>query len=771
MNGSLKWRAIMAGGLFSLFFMGLIGRLYWIQVVDAAELMDAAQDVWESSHVLTADRGGIYDRNGNPLAVDGAAYTVAVNPQFINGNGLQKVVASKLSQLIGKPESEMLDLFAKEAAKERQRIHVELNPQGRKIDAKIGEDIIKTFSDGKNKCVKYPTYVNCSGYGVLLMNQKKRFYPSERTAAHLLGFVNNEDKPGAGLELKYDELLRGVDGSIRFKKDKMGYRLPDADVEHIEPVHGKDLKLTIDKTIQSYMETTLEKVYKEWKPKSVTAIAADPNTMQILGLVNYPNYDPNQFNKAQEEDFRNHAIQSVYEPGSTFKIVTLAAAVEEGVFHPDEMFEAGMIKVTGQEIHDHDRVRRTISYREGLLRSSNVAFIKLGLERLGKDKLKEYIERFGFGAKTGIDLPAEGIGKIDFNYPVEVATASFGQGVSVTAIQQIAAVSAIANGGKLMKPYVVQEITDPNTKETVKIEPTVVRQVVSPETAKQVALLLEEVVSNQEIGTGRRAYIDGYRVAGKTGTAQKVGPDGQYMKDKWVVSFIGFAPVENPKIALIIIADDPDLKGDYRQGGLVAGPAFKEIVSQALRYWKIEPEASAIRSDNLLSGEEVYTRKAGAYEQQPVAAVTETLRKQGIPYEVLGKGNTVVAQYPAAGTEMGQLQRMVLMSEPPASLDLPDLTGRSLREALELCALFGAACQAEGEGYVKAQQVVEGEGGKTVKLTLTPELPASKPVATPGPTATPKPSAKPGGGKTAAGPSPKATPKPTPSSKPSAAAR
>lgn len=429
--------------------------------------------------------------------------------------------------------------------------------------------------------------------GILLLPEQKRFYPAETMASHLIGYINKEDKPIMGLELTLDKYLRGSPGWLIYEKDRKGVELPDSQSRYQPAVNGDDVKLTLDKNIQFYIESALQKVNEKFKPKSITAIAVDPQTMEILGLANVPTFNPNKYWETKEtRDFLNHAVASQYEPGSTFKLVTLAATVEEGLFNPNETYQSGSIKVADRRLHDHNISGwGKISYLEGLKRSSNVAFVKLGIEKLGQDKLRQYITKFGFGARTGIDISGEVPGIVNMRYAPDFATATYGQGLTATAIQQTAAYAAVANGGKLMWPHLIKEITKPDTGEVIqKFEPKVIREVVSEKTAKQVSEYLEQVVSDQDIGTGKRAYIDGYRIAGKTGTANKVLPGEKgYAEGKWVISFIGYAPIENPRILVTIIADEPDLGGDYHRGGEVAAPAFREIVSQSLRYMGLAP--------------------------------------------------------------------------------------------------------------------------------------------------------------------------------------
>ncbi|WJH33085.1 penicillin-binding protein 2 [Paenibacillus sp. CC-CFT747] len=417
--------------------------------------------------------------------------------------------------------------------------------------------------------------------GIFLKETEKRYYPNDNLASHVLGYVNREGAAVEGLEKYLDDQLKGTPGKLVREKDRMGVELPDSKVSLDPVVNGKNVRLTIDNKIQYFTENALKKAMDKWKAKSMTAIAVDPKTMEILAMANAPDFNPNKFWEAKsQENFTNHAVASAYEPGSTFKLVTLAGAIQEGLWHPNDKYQSGSIAIPGGAVHDHNRVGwGKISFMEGLLRSSNVAFVKLGYEGLKREGLDSWIAKFGFGKKTGIAMPGEVGGVTGLKYDSDYARATYGQSLTVTALQQTAAYAAIANGGKLMKPQLIKEIINPETKEVEKsFAPEVIRQVVTEETARQTSLALEQVVANQEQGTGRRAYINGYRVAGKTGTANIV-KDGErtYSEDTWLISFIGYAPVDDPKILVAVIADQPELGGDYHLGERSPPPYLKKL--------------------------------------------------------------------------------------------------------------------------------------------------------------------------------------------------
>ncbi|MDD9270026.1 penicillin-binding transpeptidase domain-containing protein [Paenibacillus sp. GCM10023248] len=724
MTKKIKLRSLLIGGFFTLLFVVLIVKVYWIQVVDASWLLEKAEQKWETDRIIAPVRGTIMDRNDKVLAVEGTAYTVTLNPKMIDGLQVADDISRGLADILKESDATKpaLETKIRELATRKKpdgsdyAVNVEIRNEGWKIDKEKADqvrDFIATMQTRLNKSSK-------TNIGIGIIEEKKRYYPGETLAAHILGYTNKEGKASLGMELKLDDTLKGVPGMLSYEKDGKGVELPDAKVDFKPAEDGKNVRLTIDKNIQFYLESALAKVTEKWHPKSLTAIAVDPQTMEILGMANTPTFNPNSYwNINDQADFKNAAVASRYEPGSTFKLVTLAGAVEEGVFNPTEMYQSGKIKVADRELHDHNYVGwGKISYLEGLKRSSNVAFVKLGLEKLTEPKFRDYITRFGFEEKTNIDMPNEVSGLIDMRYKPEVATATYGQGkVVVTAIQQTAAYAAMANGGKLMWPHIVKDIVDPKTGKTIEsFAPKVVRQVVSEKTAKQVSEYLEQVVSDQDVGTGKLAFMEGYRVAGKTGTANIVRPgEKTYSTDSWVISFIGYAPVENPKILVTLIADQPELGGNYHLGGQVLAPAFKEIVGESLQYMGVKSSKQA----------QMVTKAANKLTVPNFMAMTAESTKamakeSGLTLEVFGKGEKVVDQFPKPGTEIVSTQRIYVAMQNVSEMPLPNLVGRSLRDAVEACSFFKVNCQTTGEGYV-SEQASLGEGeARSVTLQLNP---------------------------------------------------
>ncbi|RKP55264.1 PASTA domain-containing protein [Cohnella endophytica] len=742
MTKRIKLRTLLTGGLFTLLFVGLIVRIYVVQIVKADYWTAQAMKTWMTKETITQERGKLLDRDGKVLAADAVAYTVAVGPKQIAE--LEKKhpewkltdrIVSKLHIVLGTEEAKLREMITAKKENGEYLAQKEIRPEGWKIDKPV-MDRLSAFRDELRKITK------TSNVGLYFIDEQKRYYPNGSLASQILGYENKDGIAIEGLEKKLNDQLSGTPGFIKYQKDGSRTQLPNGQVEYKQAVDGNSVTLTIDKDIQFYIEEALKTVYEKTKPISATAIAADPDTMEILGMASFPNYDPNVYWEKSKDQaaFKNNAIQSLYEPGSTFKIVTLAAAVQEGIFKPDDIYMSGSVSYKNvSTIHDHNWSGwGPISYLDGLKHSSNVAFVKLGYEFLGKEKLVKYINDFGFGQKTGIELPNEISRSVNLQWPSDVARATFGQGsVLVTPIQQVAAVAAVANGGKLLVPHIVKSISDPTTGEKTVTEPQVVRQVISADTSRKVGEYLETVVSDKLIGTGKSAYIPGYRIAGKTGTAQKVVRNpatgkSEYSKDRYVVSFIGYAPVEKPKVVLYVVVDEPQV--DNAGGGSIAGPVFKEIMGKSLHHLGIEPNLETTDDTDTKAAagtakpEEV-TASVPDVTGMTVAQAQERLKSTRFPIGVLGSGTKVLQQLPKAESVLPASQRIYLLTDTKPG-NVPDLTGLSLRDALEMCSLLKVVCTVEGQGYVVSQKAVKTDGKWTLHIKLAPQ---NGPVTTPDP--------------------------------------
>ncbi len=537
----------------TLLLIAVILKVFYIQVFQYQKLNSLANDLWQRNLPITPDRGLILDRNGKVLASNITTTSLYLVPNQIKN---KEEVAKTLSEILGVSYEEMYKHVSKKTSIER------VHPEGRQLSFEIADKINSYNYDG-----------------VYLLKEAKRYYPYDDLLSHVLGYVGIDNQGLSGLELKYDEELTGTSGSIKYYSDAKGNRLNKAE-EYKEAISGNNVYLTIDLDLQQSVERELDNAVAKYNPEHALAIAMNPKTGEILAMASRPSYNPNEYQTyTQEVLSRNLPIWMTYEPGSTMKITTLSAAINEGVVNlfTDTFYDSGSINVDGATIHCwKSGGHGAQTFLNVVENSCNPGFVNLGF-RLGKEKLFQYIKDFGFGEKTGIDLTGEAKGilfDLDKVGNVELATTAFGQGVSVTPIQQVRSVSAAVNGGTLYQPYIVKRVENATTKETIsEINPTAVRQVITEESSKLVRFALENVVAH---GSGRNAYIENYRIGGKTGTAQKVN-NGRYMVGNYILSFIGFLPADDPEIVLYVAIDNP--KGVTQYGGVVAAPIAKAIFS------------------------------------------------------------------------------------------------------------------------------------------------------------------------------------------------
>ena len=525
-------------------FAVIVGKVFYIEVIEYEKLNDLASSLWSRNLPIEADRGKIYTVDGEVVAGNLTTTSLVFVPNQIKN---KELVADKISEILDVDKAVIEEHLYKSSMMER------VHPEGRRLSYEIADQIEALKLDG-----------------VYLLKESKRYYPNDEMLSHVLGYVGIDNQGLSGLELEYDDILTGEYGSIQYFSDAKGNNLERSSV-YVEPEDGLDVYLTVNYDVQASIERELDNVVTKYNPEGAWAIAMDPNTGEILGMSSRPNFNPNSYQDYDIETInRNMAIWASYEPGSTFKILTLSAAINEGVVNleNDTFHDGGSVNVDGARIKCWKAGGHgSQTFLEVVQNSCNPGFVELG-RRLGTETLFDYIYNFGYGKKTGIDLNGEATGilfSLDRVGPVELATTSFGQGVSVTALQQVTAVSAAINGGTLYKPYIVKRIVEHETGQIIdEIKPTVVRDnIISEDTSLQVRMALESVVS---LGTGRNAYIDGYRVGGKTGTAQKVN-NGVYMTGNYIVSFIGFLPANDPKVVVYLAIDNP--KGITQYGGTV----------------------------------------------------------------------------------------------------------------------------------------------------------------------------------------------------------
>ncbi|MCM3568804.1 stage V sporulation protein D [Neobacillus mesonae] len=621
-NVTVRKRLLLALIVGILIFLVIDVRLGYVQFYLGDMLTARAKDSWSRNIPFEPERGQIVDRNGVPLATNISAPTVWVVPRQIKDPAM---TAEKLASV--------LDMSKEKAYREiTQKESIVRIKEGRKISHEKAKEIRALGLEG-----------------VYIGEDSKRHYPNGSYLSHVLGFAGVDNQGLMGLEKYYDKELSGERGSVQFYANAKGERMNDMADDYEPPTKGLDLKLTIDSKIQTIVERELDIAKAKYNPDGIIAIAMNPNNGEILAMSSRPTFDPAKFQSVPQEVYnRNLPVWMTYEPGSTFKIITLAAALNEGKvdLEKEHFHDSGSVKVAGATLKCWKRGGHgDQSFLEVVENSCNPGFVELG-ERLGKEKLFKYIKDFGFGQKTGIDLQGEGTG-ILFNMnrvgPVELATTAFGQGVSVTPIQQVTAVAAAVNGGVLYQPYIAKELVDPVTHEVVmRNTPVEKRRVITEETSKEIRHALESVVAQ---GTGGKAFVDSYRVGGKTGTAQKA-QGGRYLENNYIVSFMGFAPADDPQIVVYVAVDNP--KGVTAFGGTISAPIVGNIMEDSLTAMDVKPRKKQIEKEvkwpdtPLIKLPDFVGMERKELQQQLV----------NLRIDASGEGDVVVSQSPEPGTKL-----------------------------------------------------------------------------------------------------------------------
>ncbi|WP_078413467.1 penicillin-binding protein [Priestia abyssalis] len=681
--------------IFATLFFTLTARFFYIQATGKAEgqtLAAIAQKKHTRQTVIEGKRGSIYDRTGEAIAHDTGAYTVVAildpsqtkDPKKPLHVANPSKTAKKLAPLLNMEESKLEELMSKKG-----RVQVELGPGGR--------DISNT-TKRKIEELKLP--------GITFIQDSKRFYPNGVFASHIIGYAQKNDEGKTigkmGVEELFNKELTETDGYMKYQSARNGLKLPDPKESIVPPKDGDDVYLTIDKTIQTFLEDAMNRAVKEYNPKKVIGIVANPKTGEILAMSNRPSFNPNVRNI---NNFVNDAIGYRFEPGSTMKIFTLAAAIEEGVYNGNEYFKSGAYKIADRTIRDHNKSGwGTITFNEGIQRSSNVAIAILANDKLGPDRLLQYYNRFGFNQPTGIDIPGETTSNILYQYPVEKVTTAFGQGSTFTPIQQVQAATAIANKGKMMKPYVIKKVVDSTTgKAKVEKKPEVAGEPISPETADKVLDILETVVTSPN-GTGKPYDIEGYQVAGKTGTAQIPNPKGGgylYGHGNNTFSFLGMAPKDNPSLIVYVAVQQPKLTMQ-ETGSAPVSLIFNSVMKNSLQYLNIQPE----EEKPPVVKKTKYGVEMGSYAGKSTESAAASLKEKGFVPVIVGKGDKVEAQSPAAAERVMKGERVFLKTNGEAVI--PDLTNWSYRDVLRLSEFLSLEPSALGTGYVVKQNIASG---------------------------------------------------------------
>ncbi len=726
---SNKKRMLALLCIFALVVVILIGRLTVIQFVDGSELQKKAFEQQNRGRAISPIRGTIYDRNGKKLAISVQVATISCNPNQIAGNA-KKIsvdeVADGLASILDMDRNKVLKLITKKEG----YVYIK-----KKVDKETEINIRTWISENSVR-------------GINIEEDAKRYYPNGNLMCHILGFTG-DDNQGlmGGVEEIMEKYLRGTPGKILSEVDARNNAIPSDTEKRIDAQDGLNLVLTIDETIQYLASKSLDKAIDDNKIKQgAVAIVMDPDNGDILALVSKPDYDLNtpfaypeslegmnlagleeldptkwverstdSVNVLSKTVWRNKAISDTYEPGSTFKSITASAGIEEGIVTPDTITNDLAIKVTGWpkpiQCWRYYRPHGTETFREAVYNSCNPAFVKVA-QGLGIKRFYSYVKAFGFTEKTGIELKGESKSIFQSNLKeIDMAVASFGQRFTITPLQLATSYTAIVNGGKLMKPRLIKELTDEDGNVVKTFEPEVVRTVISEQTSNTVRSLLEGVVSTPN-GTGNNAYVKGYRIGGKTGTSQTT------KEDVHIASFCGFAPADDPAVIVLVVLFDP--KGDSYMGGVIAAPLAGKITEDVLNYLQVEKKYT--EEDLKAMTEEVFVPDV---RKKTVADAVKELKAKGLNYKIEGNGNnesSVVEQMPKPDASIPEGSVVILYTykpEQPQTVKMPDLSKKTMSEAIYAMNRVGLNIKVNGSGTVFRQEIETGaevEAGQVVAV-------------------------------------------------------
>lgn len=675
----------------------------YIQVtgeVQSVDLINYAEKLRNKEEVLLAERGKIVDRNGMVLADNKPTYRLyAIVRESFSDNSPYPLhvedasyTAKQLAQYIDLDEDEIRRIIENGKANQDKVFQVEFGQAGNQISEEVKNQIEE---------LKLP--------GINFNRELVRFYPNGEFASYVLGFTelrqnentNQQEMVGAyGIENIYEEYLKGTPGYVKYQRDKYGYKLLNANEFIQPPKDGDHVYLTIDQKIQTFLEDAMTTVQEEYEPTQMIAVVMNPKTGEILAMSNRPTFDPNLRNV---ENWYNDAISYPFEPGSTFKIFTLAAAIEEGVYNGSETFMSGQFRINEnfRPIHDWRSDWGEITYDEGVIRSSNVSFAKLVWEKIGTEKFLEYLHAFHFDRETGIDLTGEIVGKIVYQYPMEKITAAYGQGSTYTPIQLMKAATALVNDGNMVKPYVVSHVVDSQTNETIfKNETEYVGKPISGETADQVIDILAQTIYSEN-GTGQRYQLEDFTTFGKTGTAQIPDPEtGKYMtgQSNYIFSFLGMAPKDDPQLLMYVAVKQPNVT-HYSEGSIPVSYIYKKVMENSLHYLDVDPDTE----QDEYAVEKI---ELNHIVNKSVDSVLNEYRKFGIDVVVIGNGDKVIDSYPVEGKTILPNSRLLIVTN--GELTIPDLTNWTLRDVLLLKELLNIEIDFIGNGFVTKQSIPEG---------------------------------------------------------------
>lgn len=674
--------------LFFLLFSALGGRLFYLQVISGKALQQRAQSQWTSESAIRPTRGMILDRHGSVLAQSATAYTASVSPRQVDDPAAFAALLSPVLDM----EASVIEKRASDTSKGGVTLKRQLPGQ--------------TAIQLKQMKARYAAAGSKALDGLYLEEESKRYYPMGAFASQLIGLTTIDGVGQAGLEQALDRYLSGKAGRVLNQIDGKGRALGYGESEYIAAVNGGSVTLTIDASIQSFAEQAAREALEVNNAKAVRVLAMDPNTGEILALVNKPDFDLNDPPRSDVSELtarlRNRVVADAYEPGSTFKIITAASALDAGLVSVNEGFYcSGSVTVEGGRIRCWGEPHGAETFAQALQNSCNPVFVEMGL-RLGIERFYSYLDAFGIGEKTGVDIPGEAEGIVISKNAVkrvDIARVGFGQSVAVTPIQLLTAVCAAINGGRLLRPYVIRRIDDAAGEAVQVGQPQVVGHPISEATSATMRALLEDVVA---LGGGKNAYISGYRVGGKTGTAQ-VYVDGAVSRDTHIGSFVGFAPADDPRIAVILIVDEADVPVDY--GSVTAAPYAREILERALIYMGVAPETDATPAPAVTVPD---------VTGMGLDAAKEALKALGLDSVTDGEGGIVAGQLPAPGANMSAGALVMLYAKAAAATDdapvtVPDVTGLPVTQANRLLQCYGLQLRAVGSGLAVSQSPGAGE--------------------------------------------------------------
>jgi stage V sporulation protein D (sporulation-specific penicillin-binding protein) len=701
--------------VFSVLLIFMTYRVGFIQFAKGAEYREMAYYNQTQKRQINPKRGTIYDRNGKALAISASVDTVSVNPNELRsqlqGDETKLLsIASHLATLLDMDTQDIMAKFNKNSRYEYIK---------RKIDREIGSQIRSYLADAGITSI----YVD---------EDSKRYYPNGKLASHILGFTGIDDQGLSGIEYVLDSTLKGIPGKIMNEVDVLGRQISFSQERYVDAIDGYDVHLTIDETIQHFAENAMEQAILDYNAKrGAICIVMDPNTGEILAMVSKPDFDPNNpdscpdyindpdwggFSDPEDSDylwqtvFRNKAVMDTYEPGSVFKAITASAAIEEGAVTPDTPEFCKPITVSGHTINCwRAGGHGAEDFLHAVYNSCNPVFVKTALD-LGIEKFYKYVRMFGFQVRTGIELQGE---PSDEAYKslwhsdpkeIDLAVSSFGQRIQVSPIQLITAYSAIANGGYLVKPTIIRQITDNDGNIIKKSEPEIVRKVISESTSETVRTILEGVVSE---GTGKNAYISGFRIGGKTGTSETLETDSE---GRYVVSFMAIAPADKPKVCVLVAIDHPQVANHLRTGGYIGATVAGKLTEEILEYLQVEREYT--EKDKINMAQEVYVPNVTGLT---VAEAIDKLKAFGLSYIIegddTGENAIVYRQTPEADFSVPQSASIILYTnkdQDKLTTTMPDVINRTVEEVIETMKNAGLNVRIRGSGRAKEQQFPAG---------------------------------------------------------------